>query len=66
MNTRCDYEDEFMKKINNWQFNPPKDKPRFNPFLHSTMIKGVVPGDARGILADKLTLSKPGGQIMPT
>ena len=34
-----------MKKIKNWQFNPPADeedewpiKPRFNSLLHSTMI----------------------------
>ena len=25
-NTRCDYEDDFMKKIKNWQFNPPADE----------------------------------------
>ena len=23
VNARCDYEDDFMKKIKNWQFNPP-------------------------------------------
>ena len=45
MNTRCDYEGDFMKKIENWQFNPPADEkdewptePRFNPLLHSTMM----------------------------
>ena len=38
-------QDDFMKKIKNWQFNPPADEedewptgPRFNPLLHSTMI----------------------------
>ena len=35
----------FMKKIKNWQFNPPADEedewptePRFKPMLYSTMI----------------------------
>ena len=23
VNTRCDYEDDFIRKIKNWQFNPP-------------------------------------------
>ena len=41
MNTWQDYEDNFMHKIKNWQFNPPvyeKDewstKPKYNPLLH--------------------------------
>ena len=45
VNTRCDYEDDFMKKIKTWQFNPPADEedewpiePRFYSLLHSTMI----------------------------
>ena len=45
INTRCDYEDDFMKKIKNWLFNPQADEedewpiePRFNSLLHSTMI----------------------------
>ena len=48
VDTRQDYEDNFMKKIKNWQFNPPADEkdewptePRFNLFLHSTIISDI-------------------------
>ena len=37
--------------------------------FHLNICNGVVPGGARGatqILTDQLTLSQPGGQIMPT
>ena len=43
-----------MKKIQNWQFNPPGDEkdewptePVFNPFLHSTMISDNHDNEAR-------------------
>ena len=42
------WQDDFMKKIKNWQFNPPADEkdewptePRFNLFLHSTIISDI-------------------------
>ena len=54
VNTRCDYKDDFMIKIKNWQFNPPVDEkdewptePRFNPLLHSTMMSDTPDNEAR-------------------
>ena len=53
-NTRCDYEDDFMKKIKNWQFNPLADErdewptePRFNPFLRSTMMSDTPDNETK-------------------
>ena len=43
-----------MKKIKNWQFNPPADEkdewptePKFDPLLHSTMISDTPDNEAR-------------------
>ena len=64
INTRCDYEDDFMKKIKNWLFNPQADEedewpiePRFNSLLHSTMIS-----DNRVTSLEQLSLAEFSGE----